>query len=126
MTDTFKSYSIYANGAKYGIAQGHDYDRENNAELQIGDGEVLGVSQAVPTGQLVCSSVIPFGGNNVHKLLEDAFERRTPVQIGIGVVAGEIHKVDAFVTKIMLKSDTVKGTCTGSITFLFGKVKRTG
>lgn len=126
MSDTFKSFSIYANGTKYGTAQGHAYDRENNAELQIGDGVVLGVSSAVPTGQLVSDAVVPFGGNNVHKLLEDAFENRTPVKLGIGVLAGEIHKVDAWVTKINLKSDTVKGTCNGSITFLFGKVKRTG
>ena len=126
MADTFKSFSVYANGAKYGTAQGHAYDRENNAELQIGDGEVLGVSTAVPTGQIVCDTVVPFGGNNVHKLLEDAFESRKPVKLGIGVVNGEIHKVDAYVTKINLKSDTVKGTCTGSITFIFGKVKRTG
>jgi hypothetical protein len=126
MSDTFKSFSVYANGAKYGTAQGHAYDRENNAELQIGDGEVLGVSSAVPTGQLVCDSVVPYGGNNVHKLLEDAFEKRTPVKIGIGIVNGEIHKVDAWVTKINLKSDTVKGTLNGSLTMLFGKVKRTG
>ena len=48
MSDTFKHFSVYANGAKYATGQGHAYDRENNAELQIGDGEVLGVSSAVP------------------------------------------------------------------------------
>jgi hypothetical protein len=126
MAETFKNASFYADGAKFATAQGVAYDRENNAELQIGDGEVLGVSSAVPTGQFVVDTIVPYGGNNVQKKLEDAFESKRPIQIGFGIVNGEIHKTDAYVTKINLKSDNVKGTLTGSVTLLFGKVKRTG
>ncbi len=126
MTEPIKSFSLYANGAKLGTAKGHAYDRESNAELQIGDGQVIGISQAVQTGQLVADTIVPFGGAPVLRALEDAFDNNRAIQLGIGVFNGQIHKVDAYVTKIGAKSDTVKGTSEGSWTFIFGKPKRSG
>lgn len=124
--ETIRSFSVYADGAKLGTAQGHAYDLESNAELQIGDGEVIGISQAVMTGQLVADTIVPFGGAPVLRKLEDAFFNNRPLQLSIGILNGQIHKVDAFVTKCSYKGDTVKGTAMGNWTFIFGKPKRTG
>jgi hypothetical protein len=124
--DTIKSFSVYIDGAKMATAQGHAYDLESNAELQIGDGQVIGISQAVQTGQLVADTIVPFAGAPVLRKLDDAFANNKVVQLSIGILNGQIHKVDAFLTKCQYKSDTVKGTAMGNWTFIFGKPKRSG
>lgn len=126
MVETFRSFSLYAKGRKWGTAQGHAYDVETGSELQIGDGEVLGVSAGVPTTQIVSKAIVPFGGNDVMRMLEEAALSHDPIQIGAGVLNGRIHKIQMWVTKFSYNGDTVKGTCMGDFTFHGGKPKFAG
>jgi hypothetical protein len=124
--ETIRSFSIYLNGKKFGIAQGHAYDVETGSELQMGDGQVVGVSQGVPTTQIVSDCIILFGGDSNMRQLEEAALQHKLVQVGVGVVNGRIHKIDMYCSKFSYKGDTVKGTCMGSFTFIGGAPKFAG
>lgn len=126
MAETFRSFSLYVRGKKMGEAQGHAYDVETGSELQIGDGVVLGVSAGVPTCQIVSKGVVPFGGSSTMRVLEEAALNHEPIQIGVGIVNGRIHKVEMWCTKFSYNGDTVKGTCMGDFTFAGGKPKFSG
>lgn len=119
--ETIRSFSVYVDGEKLGTATGHAYDIDSNAELAIGDGIVLGVSQAVKTCKIVADTIIPFGGKaNLRKLL-DALLNSKKLQIGVGVLGAQIHKIDMYCTNASFKSETAKGMATGNWTLLGGK-----
>lgn len=124
--EKFRAFSLYMNGKKFGMAQGHAYDLETGSELQMGDGEVLGVSHGVGTTQIVSDAIVPFGGDSNLRALEEAAIEHKLIQVGVGVLNGRIHKIDMYCSKFSYKGDNVKGTCMGSFTFIGGKPKFAG
>lgn len=124
--ETIRHFSIYADGAKLGTATGHAYDIDTNAELMIGDGVVLGVSQSVTTCKLVADTIVPYGGRAELRKLLDYLLRKKKLQIGVGVLGGQIHKIDMYCTNASFKSETAKGTAMGSWTLLGGEPKVVG
>jgi len=117
---TVRNYSVYVKNRKFGELTGSAYDQESGNELQIGDGAVIGISQGVKTVQLQASAIIPFGGSNAARILQDAYSNNTPIGVAAGVINGQIHKLNLFVTKINIKSETKNGTCLGDFTLIGG------
>lgn len=123
---TIKNCSLFVNGLKQAELTGLTYDQESGNELQIGDGDIVGVSQGVKTVIVTANSIIPYRGAPAARILEDAFDNNTSVQIGIGLLGGRIHKLDLFVTKFNIKSDSKNGTVTGDFTLIGGAGQKIG
>lgn len=121
-----RNFSFYSNGLKCGEATGVAYDQESGNEIQIGDGNVIGVSQGVKTVSVQLSQIIPYRGSLVARMLEDAFDSNTSVQVGLGLIGGRIHKMDLFVTKLNIKSESKTGMCTGEFTLIGGAGAKVG
>lgn len=126
MNAVVRNFSLYANGRKCGEATGVAYDQESGNEIQIGDGQVLGVSQGVKTVQIQLSLIVPYRGTQVGRIMEDAYDNNTSLQIGIGIIAGRIHKMDLFVTKCNTKTEMKNGTCMGDYTLIGGAGSKVG
>lgn len=121
-----RNFSLYANGRKCGEATGVAYDQESGNEIQIGDGQVLGVSQGVKTVQIQLSLIVPYRGTQVGRIMEDCYDTNTSLQVGLGIIAGRIHKMDLFVTKCNTKMETKNGTCMGDYTLIGGAGSKVG
>lgn len=121
-----RNFSLYCNGRKCGEATGVAYDQESGNEIQIGDGQVLGVSQGVKTVQIQLSAIAPYRGAQVARILEDAYDSNTSIQIGLGIIMGRIHKMDLFCTKCNLKTEMKNGTCMGDWTLIGGAGSKVG
>jgi len=119
----FRSFSLYIEGAKWGTLQGKAYDVTTGSELQIGDGEVLGVSEGVPIVKLVVNGIVPVEGHPVTQKIETYALAHKKVKVGAGVLNGRIHKLDMYCTAFNYKGDDTKGTCMGEWTFEGGKPK---
>ena len=118
--ETIRHFSVFVDGEKLGTATGHAYDLDSGSELQIGDGVVLGVSQGVTTAKIVADTIIPFGGkSNLRKLL-NALLFKKKLQVGVGVLGAQIHKLDMYCTSASFKSETAKGVATGNWTLMGG------
>ena len=126
MNAVVRNFSIYAKGRKFGEMTGTAYDQESGNEIQIGDGLVIGVSQGVKTVQIQATAIIPYRGSQVARILEDAYDNNTSVQVGVGILGGRIHKMDLFVTKINIKTETKNGTVTGDFTLIGGAGSKVG
>jgi hypothetical protein len=121
-----RNFSLFANGRKCGEATGIMYDQESGNEIQIGDGQVLGVSQGVKTVNVQLDSIIPYRGAQVARILEDSYDANQSIQVGLGIVGGRIHKLDLFCTKCQLKAEMKNGTCTGNWTLIGGAGSKVG
>src|SRR6478736_7026656 len=121
-----RNFSFYANGLKCGEATGVAYDQESGNEIQIGDGQVIGVSQGVKTVSVQLSQIIPYRGSNVQRILEDAFDNNTSVQVGMGIIGNRVHKMDLYVTKLNIKTEMKNGTCNGEFTLIGGAGTKVG
>ena len=121
-----RNFSLYANGLKCGEATGIAYDQESGNELQIGDGQVIGVSQGVKTVQVQLSQIIPYRGSLVGRIMEDAYDNNTSLQVGLGILGGRIHKANLFVTKCNTKTEMKNGTCNGEYTLIGGAGTKVG
>lgn len=121
-----RNFSLYANGRKCGEATGVAYDQESGNEIQIGDGQVIGVSQGVKTVQVQLTQIIPYRGSQVGRILEDAYDSNTSLQVGLGVLGGRIHKMNLFVTKCNIKTEMKNGTVMGDFTLIGGAATKVG
>lgn len=116
-----RAFSLYIEGAKWGLLQGLAYDVTTGSELMIGDGIVIGVSQGVPICKIVANGIVPVTGHAVARKVEEYALSHKKFQIGAGVLNGRIHKLDMYCTSYSYKGDNVKGTCMGDWTFEGGK-----
>lgn len=121
-----RNWSLFANGRKFGEATGSTFDQESGNEIQIGDGQVLGVSQGVKTVQIQITSITPYRGSQVARILEDAYDNNKSIQIGLGIIMGRIYKMDLFCTKANLKMETKNGTAVGDWTLIGGAGSKVG
>ena len=121
-----RNFSFYANGKKCGEATGVAYDQESGNEIQIGDGQVIGVSQGVKTVSVQLTQIIPYRGSDVARMLEDAFDGNYSVSVGLGIIGDRIHKMDLYVTKFNVKTEMKNGTCTGDFTLIGGAGTKVG
>ncbi len=121
-----RNFSLYANGRKCGEATGIAYDQESGNEIQIGDGSVIGVSQGVKTVNVQLSQIVPYRGSQVARILEDAFDNNTSIQIGLGILGGRIHKMDLYCTKCNTKTEMKNGSCSGEYTLIGGAGTKVG
>lgn len=121
-----RNFSLYANSRKCGEATGVAYDQESGNEIQIGDGQVIGVSQGVKTVTVQLSQIIPYRGSQVGRIVEDAFDSNTSIQIGLGLIGGRVHKMDLYCTKCNIKMETKNGTCNGEFTLIGGAGSKVG
>jgi hypothetical protein len=126
MNAIVRNFSLFANGRKFGEATGIVYDQESGNEIQIGDGQVLGVSQGVKTVNVQVDSIIPYRGAQVARILEDAYDANTSIQIGLGIVGGRIHKMSLYCTKANFKTEMKNGTVNGSWTLIGGAGSKVG
>jgi len=117
----FRNFSVYVEGAKIGTMEGADYGRKSGNELQIGDGQVLGVSSGVSTVDLKINTLIPYEGNDVLKVIETAYRNKTPVQVNIGILNGQDHMVDLWVFECNTTTTTKNGECKGSYNLMGGE-----
>jgi len=121
-----RNFSFYANGKKCGEATGVAYDQESGNEIQIGDGQVIGVSQGVKTVSVQLSQIIPYRGSNVQRIVEDAYDGNYSLQVGLGIIGSRIHKMDLYVTKCNIKTEMKNGTCNGEFTLIGGAGTKVG
>jgi len=121
-----RNFSLFASGRKCGEATGIAYDQESGNEIQIGDGEVIGVSQGVKTVTVQLSQIIPYRGSQVGRIIEDAFDNNTSIQIGLGIIGNRVHKLDLYCTKCNIKTEMKNGTCNGEFTLIGGAGTKVG
>lgn len=113
-------------GRKWGEATSGTFDQESGNDLQVGDGEVIGISVGVKTSTLSVSSILTFDGSNVAKRLQDAYDNNQFIDMQIGLVNGEIHSGTMTVQKINVKTTMKNGELTGDFTLIGGATKRVG
>jgi len=115
-----RNFSLFINGKKVGSAESSDYNLESGDELQIGDGEVFAVSEGVITGSCTLNTITPIAPTVTQTLL-DALQNKKWIQLGIGLVEGKIHKVDARVKAGGWSTQMANGTLKGKYDLIFGK-----
>jgi len=124
--EIIRNFSLYANGKKFGQATSLGFDQQSGRELQIIDGKVGGISQGVKTTQAQADSIVPFGGAPVLRILQDYYNSGKKLQIGVGSIGGQIHKIDMWVQEINYKAEMKNGTTTGTFKFIGGEATQVG
>lgn len=119
-----RNYSLYVGNKKVGVARGHTYTITPNSELQIGDGEVVGVSKGVPTTGLKSDLIIPVAGSKTTLVV--ACLNQQPVKVALGIVDGKIHKLDMIVSGIEFATEMPNGSLMGTFNFIGGAPKLAG
>lgn len=117
-----RNYSVFIDSKRMGTMQTSDYNLEGGTELQIGDGEVIGASEGVMTGNLSATAIVPVANTKgVLDKIQDALETHKAIQLGVGRIGPSIHKVWAWCKSARYSTNTANGTLTGQFEFIFGK-----
>lgn len=114
-----RNFSLFINGKKVGAAESSDYNLESGDELQVGDGEVFAVSEGVVTGSCTLNVIVPVAPTVTPTLL-DALQNKKYIQLGLGLIEGKIHKVDARVKSGGWSTQMANGTLKGKWDLIFG------
>lgn len=114
--EPIRNFSLYVAGKKVGVARGHTYDIHGNNQLEVGDGDVVGIAQGVTTTALKSDLIVPVAGTRVS-WFKEYLEAGKPVDIALGIVDGAIHKLTMYLMDISYVTETANGTLTGSMDF---------
>lgn len=110
MPDIVRNFSVFVDSKKVATGTGHELDLSSGDELQIGDGQVVAVSEGVTTTTLQVDAITTFGGVAELQLLNEALLNKKWMQIAVGLVNGQIHQIDMRVSTAKYKTEMKSGT----------------
>jgi hypothetical protein len=110
--DIVRNWSIYVKGKKCATATGSELDVVSGDEMQIGDGQVVSISEGVTTTTLKIDAITTFGGIAELRLLNQALLNKQWVQVAAGVINGQIQQIDMRVSTANYKTEMKAGTQT--------------
>jgi hypothetical protein len=117
--------SCFIGGVHVFEAQTSDIELDSNAQQAIGDGMVLGATQAPKTGKMSVKKWNQVGGSAAHTKILDAFLNDKIVTFDYGPDSGNFWKFKVRITTYKSTGDTSKGSCEGDISMMMvGKPER--
>ena len=114
-----RNASVWIGGVKISEMQTAELDLNANTQIAVGDGTIIGSTQAPHTGQITAKKWMTVGGSAAGTKLQQAYLQRKYVTVNYGVADGTLWKCSCIVSQLKISSDTGKGTCEGDFTLMF-------
>jgi hypothetical protein len=119
MAEIIRNASFWIGGVKIATAQSASRDSKSNATVCVGDGEIIGATQAPHTGQYDIKKWQLVGGDAAEAKLVDAHENNKYITVNYGVAGGYLYKTLCIITDYKSSSDMASGKCEGDFTIQF-------
>jgi len=119
--ETVRAPSLYVGSNKVAECSGGSVTVDTGAEKQIGDGEVIAVTDGVVSMDATFDTIIPVAGMKSDVL--DIVLGQKYVKLSV-VYAGKLLSAEGKMSGADLKWDQKTGSYTGSFKFLGGKPKK--
>lgn len=119
MPEIIRNASFWVGGVKVATAQSGTYDSKSNAVVALGDGTIIGGTQAPHTGQIDFKIWQLVGGDAANAKLQDAHDNDKYITVNYGIDGGFLRKVTCLVTDYKSTSDMSSGKCEGDFTCQF-------
>jgi hypothetical protein len=119
MAEIIRNASIWVGGVKVATAQSGSYDSKSNAVVAVGDGAIIGATQAPHTGQIDFKAWMLIGGDSANAKLQDAHDNNKYITVNYGIDGGYLRKVLCIITDYKSTTDMSSGKTEGDFTCQF-------